>query len=102
VGVSLEALAGRGFLTSLIGEASLETIPTLQQELQQITNGDLIFAITNSSEKTQTFLALSQPHSRNRARQMTTALGTKLSPPLTGLPSDPTKAKEAIELHSQL
>src|SRR5216683_1673092 len=98
VGVSLEALAGRGFLTSLIGEASLETIPTLQQELQQITNGDLIFAITNSSEKTQTFLALFPTTFQDRARQMTTALGTKLSPPLTGLPSEPTKAKEAVEL----
>ncbi len=98
VGVSLEALAGRGFLTSLIGEASLETIPALEGELHQVTNGDLIFAITNTSEKTQTFLAIFPTTFQDRARQMTTALGTKLSPSLTGLPSDPAKAKEAIEL----
>src|SRR5205823_14883789 len=33
VGVSLDAIAGRGFLTSLVGEASTETIPILQKEI---------------------------------------------------------------------
>src|SRR6266851_3864136 len=58
VGVSLDAIAGRGFLTSLVGEASTETIPLIQKDLDQITQGNLIFAITNTSEKNQTFLAL--------------------------------------------
>jgi len=49
VGVSLDAIAGRGFLTSLVGEASTETIPLLQKDLDQITQGNLIFAITNTS-----------------------------------------------------
>src|SRR5207247_9727017 len=35
-----------------------ETIPLLQKDLDQITQGNLIFAITNTSEKSQTFLAL--------------------------------------------
>src|SRR5947209_14937761 len=98
VGVSLDAIAGRGFLTSLVGEASTETIPLLQKDLDQITQGNLIFAITNTSEKNQTFLALFPAAFQDVAKKMTTALGAKLGPPWTGLPSDPKKAKEAIDL----
>ena len=98
VGVSLDAIAGRGFLTSLVGEASTETIPLLQKDLDQITQGNLIFAITNTSEKNQTFLALFPAAFQDDAKKMTTALGAKLGPPWTGLPSDPKKAKEAIDL----
>src|SRR5881296_665607 len=98
VGVSLDAIAGRGFLTSLVGEASTETIPLLQKDLDQITQGNLIFAITNTSEKNQTFLALFPAAFQDDAKKMTTTLGAKLGPPWTGLPSDPKKAKEAIDL----
>src|SRR6266446_10478105 len=98
VGVSLDAIAGRGFLTSLVGEASTETVPLLQKDLDQITQGNLIFAITNTSEKNQTFLALFPATFQDDAKKMTTALGAKLGPPWTGLPSDPKKAKEAIDL----
>src|SRR5467141_4327299 len=98
VGVSLDAIAGRGFLTSLVGEASLETVSSLQKELDQITHGDLIFAITNTSEETQTFLALFPTAFQDNAKQATTALGARIGPPWTGLPSDPKKAKEAIDL----
>jgi V/A-type H+-transporting ATPase subunit I len=98
VGVSLDAIAGRGFLTSLVGEAGLETIPTLQKDLDRITQGNLIFAITNTSEKTQTFLALFPAAFQDEAKQVTSALGAKLGPPWTGLPSDPKKAKETIDL----
>src|SRR5207245_6392553 len=94
VGVSLDAIAGRGFLTSLVGEAGLETIPTLQKDLDRITQGNLIFAITNTSEETQTFLALFPAPFQDDAKQMPTALGAKLAPPRTGLPSDPKRAKE--------
>ena len=98
VGVSLDAIAGRGFLTSLVGEASIETIELLQKDLDQITQGNLIFAITNTSEKTQTFLAIFPADFQDDARQVITALGAKLGPPWTGLPSNPKKAKEAIDL----
>src|SRR3989441_9392691 len=98
VGVSLDAIAGRGFLTSLVGEANTETIPLLQKDLDRITQGNLIFAITNTSEKNQTFLALFPAAFQDDAKKMTTALGAKLGPPWTGLPSDPNKAKEAIDL----
>jgi len=98
VGVSLDAIAGRGFLTSLVGETSIETIELLQKDLDQITQGNLIFAITNTSEKTQTFLAIFPADFQDDARQVITALGAKLGPPWTGLPSDPKKAKEAIDL----
>src|SRR5207247_10669142 len=56
VGVSLDGIAGSGFLTNLAGEASTESIGSVQRELDQITYGNLIFAITNTSEKNQTFL----------------------------------------------
>jgi V/A-type H+-transporting ATPase subunit I len=98
VGVSLDAIAGRGFLTSLVGEASIETVSSLQKELDQITHGDLIFAITNTSEETQTFLALFPTAFQDNAKQAATALGARIGAPWTGLPSDPKKAKEAIDL----
>jgi V/A-type H+-transporting ATPase subunit I len=98
VGVSLDAIAGQGFLTSLVGEASTETIPSIQKELDRITQDNLIFAITNTSEKNQTFLAIFPAPFQENAKQATSALGAKLGPPWTGLPSDPKKAKEAIDL----
>jgi len=98
VGVSLDAIAGRGFLSSLVGEAGLETIPALQKDLDRITQGNLIFAITNTSEKTQTFLAIFPADFQDDAKQVTSALGAKLGPPWTGLPADPKQAKEAVDL----
>jgi len=98
VGVSLDAIAGQGFLTSLVGEASTETIPSIQNELDRITQDNLIFAITNTSEKNQTFLAIFPAPFQDNAKQATSALGAKLGPPWTGLPSDPKKAKQAIDL----
>jgi len=98
VGVSLDAIAGQGFLTSLFGEASTETIPSIQKELDRITQDNLIFAITNTSEKNQTFLAIFPAPFQENAKQATSALGAKLGPPWTGLPSDPKKAKQAIDL----
>ena len=98
VGVSLDAIAGQGFLTSLVGEASIETVPSIQKELDRITQDNLIFAITNTSDKTQTFLAIFPSQFQENAKQATSALGAKIGPPWTGLPSDPRKAKEAIDL----
>ena len=98
VGVSLDEIGGRGFLTSLVGEANMETVPSLQKELDQITHGDLIFAITNTSEETQTFLAIFPAGFLDSAKQATAALGAKIGPPWTGLPSDPKIAKETIDL----
>ena len=98
VGVSLDAIAGQGFLTSLVGEAGTETIPSIQKEFDRITHDNLIFAITNTSEKTQTFLAIFPAPFQENAKQATNALGAKLGPSWTGLPSDPKKAKEAIDL----
>jgi len=103
VGVSLDALAGSGFLTSLSGEAPPESISSVQRELDQITSGNLIFAITNTSEKSQTFLAIFPGNFREDGKRVIGALGAKLGPPWTNLPSDPKKAKEAIDIRlSQL
>jgi len=97
VGVSLDAIAGGGFLTSLAGEASTESVSSVQKELDQITYGNLIFAITNTSEKNQTFLAMFPTAFEEDAKQAVTALGAKLGPPWTDLPTDPKKAKEAVD-----
>jgi len=103
VGVSLDALAGSGFLTSLSGEAPSESISSVQRELDQVTSGNLIFAITGTYEKNQTFLAILPNNFREDAKRIVAALGAKLGAPLTGLPSDPKKAREAIDLQlSQL
>jgi len=98
VGVSLDAIAGRGFLTSLAGEASTEAIGSVQRELDQITYGNLIFAITNTSGKSQTFLAIFPSAFQDDAKLAVTALGAKLGAPWTDLPTDPKKAKETIYL----
>src|SRR6266704_1659044 len=97
VGVSLYAIAGSGFLTSLAGEAITETIPSVQRELDQITYGNLIFAITNTAGKSQTFLAIFPSAFQDDAKQAVTALGARPGPPWTDLPPDPKKAKEVID-----
>jgi len=97
VGVSLDAIAGEGFLASLAGETGQESIPSLQRELDEITYGNLIFAIINTSEKTQTFLAIFPEAFEGDAKQAITAMGAKLSPPWVDLPSDPKKAKQAVD-----
>ena len=97
VGVSLDAIVGSGFLTSLAGEAITETIPSVQRELDLITYGNLIFAITNTAGKSQTFLAIFPSVFQDDAKQAVTALGAKPGPPWTGLPPDPKKAKEVID-----
>src|SRR5947199_8996642 len=97
VGVSLDAIVGSGFLTSLAGEAITETIPSVQRELDLITYGNLIFAITNTAGKSQTFLAIFPSVFQDDAKQAVTALGAKPGPPWTGLPPDPNNAKEVID-----
>ncbi len=97
VGVSLDAIAGGGFLAGLAGEVSQDSIASVQKELDEITYGNLIFAITNSSEKTQTFLAIFPDAFREDAKQAITAIGAKLAPPWADLPSDPKMAKEEVD-----
>ncbi len=98
VGLRLDSLTGDGFLASLVGEATSESIPSLRNELDQITYGNLIFAITNTSGKAQTFLAIFPGAFQEDAKQAITALGATLGPPWVDLPADPKKAKETIDL----
>jgi V/A-type H+/Na+-transporting ATPase subunit I len=98
VGVSLDALSGSGFLTSLVGEASTESIPSIQKELDHITSGNLVFAITNTTGTIQTFLAIFQDIFAEGAKKAVAAFGAKLGPPWVNLPSDPKKAKQTVDL----
>jgi len=96
VGVSLDAIAGQGFLTSLVGEASTETIPSIQKELDRITQDNLIFAITNTSEKNQTFLAIFPAPFQDNAKQATSALEPNLDHPGPGCPRTPRKRRKRL------
>ncbi len=97
VGVSLDTLGGKGFAAVLAGEAPRENVPAVQKVLDNVTYGNLIFAITSTQDKTQTFLAVFPNAFLEEARQFATSLGSKLEPSWTELPTDPTDARNAIE-----
>ena len=96
-GVSLDAIAGKGFAAMLAGEAPRESIPALQRTIDTITYGNVIFAITGSQDKTETFLAIFPNAFLEEARQATTSLGSRLEPAWTDFPTSPAEAKKAIE-----
>ncbi len=96
-GVSLDAIGGKGFLTTLAGETARESLQSVQSELNKITYGNLVFAVTGSGEKTQTFIAVFPNAFQEEARQAATALGSKLEPPWSELSTDPGEAKKQID-----
>ncbi len=101
VGVSLDTLGGKGFAAVLAGEAPQENIPAVQRALDNVTYGNLIFAITGSQNKTQTFLAVFPSAFQEEARQSATSLGSKLEPSWTELPTKPSDAKNALAMKLQ-
>jgi V/A-type H+-transporting ATPase subunit I len=100
-GVSLEAFGGKGFVAMLAGEAPRESIKSVQKDLSLVTYGNLIFAVTGSSDKTQTFLAVFPSAFQEEARQTATSLGSRLEPSWTELPTDPSLARTKIDLKLQ-
>ena len=97
LGVSLDEISGSGFLTSLVGEAPIESIPPIQKELENITSGNIVFAIANAASHSQTFIAIIQNNYLEDAKRAIAAFGAKPSPPWTDLPSDPGNASLAIQ-----
>ncbi|HEX4919413.1 MAG TPA: hypothetical protein VFV92_01570, partial [Candidatus Bathyarchaeia archaeon] len=96
LGVSLDEISGSGLLSSLVGEAPIESIPPIQKELENITSGNVVFAIANAGENSQTFIAIFQNDYLEDAKRAIAAFGAKPSPPWRDLPSDPKKASAAI------
>jgi len=92
IGMPLGAIGGSGFLVTLAGECPRESTVSVQADLDQITYGNLIFVITHSSEKTQTFLAIFPNAFEDDAKQAAAALGARVEEPWTDLPEDPREA----------
>src|SRR5881396_2490180 len=98
VGMPIGTIGRSGFLVTLAGECPGESTISVQADLDEITYGNLIFVITHSSEKTQTFLAIFPKAFEDDARQAAAALGARVEEPWTDLPSDPREAKNLIDV----
>src|SRR5437667_3655340 len=98
IGMPLGTIGISGLLVTLAGECPRESTVSVQEDLEEITYGNLIFVITHSSEKTQTFIAIFPSAFDDDARQVAAALGARVEEPWTDLPSDPREAKNLIDL----
>ncbi|HZY95213.1 MAG TPA: V-type ATPase 116kDa subunit family protein [Candidatus Bathyarchaeia archaeon] len=96
LGVSLENLGAGGFLAALAGEAHPEVTPILQRELDRVTYGNTIFAITKTTNEAESFVAIFPAVFQPDAKQVAATAGAKVSPPLNDLPPDPAKAKRVL------
>jgi V/A-type H+/Na+-transporting ATPase subunit I len=97
VGMPLGAIGSSGFLVNLAGECAKESTASIQRDLDELTYGNLIFAITHTTERTQTFLAIFPRAFEDDAKQTATALGAKVEQPWADLPPDPKEAKAATD-----
>jgi V/A-type H+/Na+-transporting ATPase subunit I len=94
IGMPLGAIGGSGFLVTLAGECPKESTGSIQRDLDELTYGNLIFVITNSTERTQTFLAIFPNAFEGDAKQAAAALGAKVEEPWQNLPPDPKQARD--------
>src|SRR6266487_5865568 len=94
VGMPLGTIGSSGFLVTLAGECARESTVSIQRDLDELTYGNLIFVITHTAERTQTFLAIFPRAFEDDAKQAATALGAKVEEPWAELPSDPKEAKK--------
>jgi len=94
VGMPLGTIGRSGFLVTLAGECARESTVSIQRDLDELTYGNLIFVITHSAERTQTFLAIFPRAFEDDAKQAANALGAKVEEPWAELPPDPKEAKE--------
>lgn len=101
-GVSLDAIGGKGFLTILAGEIGQESVEELHRELREVTYENVIFAVTGSSGKTQTFLAAFPTPFGEEAEQTVTGIGAKLEPPWKDLPTDTGEAKKLVDARLEI
>ncbi len=98
VGMPLGTIGSSGFLVTLAGECASESTGSVQKDLDELTYGNLIFVITHSAERTQSFLAIFPRAFEDDAKQAATALGAKVEEPWAELPPDPKEAKEFTDV----
>jgi V/A-type H+-transporting ATPase subunit I len=98
VGMPLGTIGSSGFLVTLAGECARESTVSIQRDLDELTYGNLIFVITHSAERTQTFLAIFPRAFEDDAKQAASALGAKVEEPWAELPPDPKEAKEFTDV----
>ncbi|HEV2120195.1 MAG TPA: V-type ATPase 116kDa subunit family protein [Candidatus Bathyarchaeia archaeon] len=94
VGMPLGTIGSSEFLVTLAGECAKESTVSIQTDLDELTYGNLIFVITHSADKTQTFLAIFPRAFEDDAKQAATALGSRVEEPWADLPPDPKEAKK--------
>src|SRR2546428_13433177 len=66
-------------------------------ELDRVSYGIAIFAITNTSDEAESFFAILPSAFQDEAKQALAALGARLEPGLAQLPPDPSEAKKQVE-----
>src|SRR2546428_252958 len=98
VGMPLGTIGSSGFLVTLAGECARESTVSIQRDLDELTYENLIFVITHTTEKTQTFLAIFPRAFEDDAKQAATALGAKVEEPWSELPPDAKEAKEFTDV----
>lgn len=101
IGMPLGAIGTSGFLVTLLGECARESTVSIQEDLDKLTYGNLVFVITHTLEKTQTFIAIFPRAFDDDARQAATALGARVEEPWNDLPSDIHVAKNLIDARLQ-
>src|SRR2546426_1473275 len=80
LGVRLSTIGGTGFTTILAGEALRDSVESIRMELDRVSYGNAIFAITNSSDEAESFFAILPSAFQDEAKQALAALGARLEP----------------------
>src|SRR5207245_1736779 len=97
LGVRLSTIGGTGFTTILAGEAPRDSVESIRMELDRLSYGNTIFAITSASDEVGAFFAILPSAFQDEAKQALAALGARLEPGLAQLPPDPSEAKKQVE-----
>ena len=97
LGVRLSTICGTGFTTILAGEAPRDSVESIRMELDRLSYGNAIFAITSASDEVGAFFAILPSAFQDEAKQAFPALGARLEPGLAQLPPDPSEAKKQVE-----
>lgn len=97
LGVRLSTTSGSGFTAILAGESLRESIDNIRIELDRLSYGNAIFAITGTSDETEAFFAILPSAFQDEAKQALVTLGARLESGLAELPPDPSEARKQVE-----
>src|SRR5437879_8502432 len=79
LGVRLSTIGGTGFTTILAGEAPRDSVESIRMELDRVSYGNAIFAITNTSDEAESFFAILPSAFQDEAKQALAAWERDLS-----------------------